>query len=243
MLHLRRFGTDLPGAPLVFLHEGLGSVDLWRGFPAAVVEGTGHPGIAYSRVGNGWSTPLAEPRRPDYMHTEALDWLPHIVDDLDDGPPILIGHSDGASIALIYAGSGHETRGLVLIAPHVFVEPETAVAIESIRESFATSDMRDRMSSYHRDPEGTFYGWANIWLSPAFADWNIESYLPGIDCPTLIIQGDADEYGTIRQVDAIEEGVGGPVERLVVRGAGHSPHLSHAEPVVGRIVEFVDRVA
>ena len=234
--HLRRGGL---GPPLVFLHEGLGSVDLWRGFDDAVVSGSGHRALVYSRHGNGWSTPLAAPRRPDYMHTEALETLPRIVDRHLGEPPILIGHSDGASIALIYAGSGHLVQGLVLIAPHVFVEPETIASITSISDEFDTSDMEEKMAKYHTEPLTTFRGWSEVWLSPEFRTWNIEEHVAGVDCPTLLIQGDADEYGTIRQLDAIDSKLPVPAQRLIVAGAGHSPHLSHPELVTDAAVDFI----
>lgn len=242
-LHVRRFDAGSPGVPLVFLHEGLGSVDLWRDFPEAVVAGSGHPGFTYSRHGNGWSWPLSGPRRPDYMHREALDTLPRVVDAIVDGqPPVLIGHSDGASIALIYAGSGHPVQGLVLIAPHVFVEPETIASIAAIRDSFPESELPVKMAKYHTEPETTFRGWADIWLSPAFRDWNIEEYLPGVSCPVLMIQGEADEYGTTRQLDAIDRGLGAPAERLIVPEAEHSPHLKHPEMVTDAVVDFIGRI-
>jgi pimeloyl-ACP methyl ester carboxylesterase len=226
----------------VFLHEGLGSVELWRDFPSSVASSTRRPALVYSRLGNGRSSPLTMPRHPDYMHREALDRLPRLLADLVDGPPILIGHSDGASIAIIYTGAGHPVSALVLIAPHVFVEDETVLSISAIRESFPESGMAEKMSKYHTDPESTFYGWADIWLSPEFRSWNIEEYLPKLDCPVLLIQGDADEYGTARQLDAIETGSGSSPERLVIAGAGHSPHVSHPELVTTAVVEFVNRV-
>lgn len=240
-MHYVTHEGDPDRAPIVFLHEGLGSVELWRGFPAAVADRTGRPALVYSRPGNGWSTPLAGPREPDYMHREALDLLPRVVAELAGRPPVLVGHSDGASIALVYAGAGHPVERLVLIAPHVFVEAETTASIAAIRSSFPTGDLPQRMARYHRDPEGTFYGWADVWLSEGFRSWNIEEYLPAITCPTLLIQGDADEYGTIGQLEAIEESVGGPVERVVVPGAGHSPHLSHPDRVTRAVVEFLGR--
>lgn len=177
------------------------------------------------------------------MHEEALETLPRLIDELVGRPPILIGHSDGASIAIIYAGAGHPVEGLVLIAPHVFVEPETVRSISAIRDRFPGSGMATRMAKYHADPEATFHGWADVWLSPAFRSWNIEEYLSGIQCPTLVIQGEADEYGTVSQLDAIEAGVDAPVERLLVPSAGHSPHLSHPELVTDAVVEFLSRVA
>lgn len=242
-LHVRRLDRESSGAPLVFLHEGLGSVDLWRDFPEAIVTGSGHPGFVYSRLGNGWSIPLSGPRQPDYMHREAQDVLPKVLESLvGEQPPVLIGHSDGASIALIYAGSGRPVQGLVLIAPHVFVEPETIDSIAEIHESFPGSELPEKMAKYHAEPETTFRGWADIWLSPAFRNWNIEEYVPGVTCPVLLIQGEEDEYGTVRQLDAIDRGLGTPAERLMVPEAQHSPHLKQPEMVTAAVVDFVGRI-
>lgn len=238
-LHYRSLGLDSGGAPLLFLHEGLGSVELWRDLPDDLVAATGRPGFVYSRYGNGWSDPLTEPRLPTYMHDEALHTLPDVVDQLVDRPPILIGHSDGASIALIYAGSGHPVEALVLLAPHVFTEPGGLASIAAINDRFPDSDLPERMGKYHTDPEATFRGWADIWLSPDFGDWNIEEYLPGVTGPVLLIQGDEDEYGTTRQLDAIEAAVAGPVERLMVPGAGHSPHLADPDLVTEAAARFI----
>jgi pimeloyl-ACP methyl ester carboxylesterase len=238
-VHYERYGAGLGGPPLVFLHEGLGSIELWRNFPSDVVTASRCPGLAYSRHGNGWSSPLTGPRQPDYMHEEALDTLPRLIDELVGRPPILVGHSDGASVAIIYAGAGHPVEGLVLIAPHVFVESETVRSIQAIRDRFPGSDMAEKMAKYHAEPESTFYGWADIWLSPEFESWNIEEYLPAVTCPTILVQGDADEYGTVRQLDAIAAGVDAPVDRLIVPSAGHSPHLSHPRLVADSVAGFV----
>lgn len=239
-LHYQRLQPGLSGTPLLFLHEGLGSVELWRDFPSVVVAASGHPGLVYSRYGNGRSDPLAEGRDPDYMHREALATLPVVVDELAGTAPTIVGHSDGASIAIIYAGSGHPAERLVLIAPHVFVEPKTVRQIASLRDSFEASDLPARMARYHLDAPATFHGWADIWLEPAFRTWNIEEYLPGIHCPVLLVQGDDDEYGTTRQLDAIARATRGPVERLIIEGAGHAPHLTHAEMVAPAVAGFVD---
>jgi pimeloyl-ACP methyl ester carboxylesterase len=238
-VHYEWFGAEFGGTPLVFLHEGLGSVELWRDFPADVVAASRCPGLAYSRHGNGWSSPLTAPRPPDYMHEEALETLPRLIDELVGRPPVLIGHSDGASIGIIYAGAGHPVAGLVLIAPHVFVEPETVRSIQGIRDRFGDSDMAEKMGKYHADPESTFHGWADIWLSPEFRSWNIEEYLPAVGRPTFLIQGDADEYGTVRQLDAISAGVTASVESLIVPSAGHSPHLTHPELVADSVARFL----
>ncbi|HZD23732.1 MAG TPA: alpha/beta hydrolase [Acidimicrobiia bacterium] len=238
-LHYQVLGPAESDAPIVFLHEGLGSVDLWRRFPGNVTTATGRQGLIYSRYGNGWSTPLREPRRPDYMHEEASHVLPKVLDRFVNGAPVLVGHSDGASIALIYAGSGNPVGGLVLIAPHVFVEEETIASIGSIRDRFGESDLALKMSKHHLEPERTFYGWADVWLSPAFRNWNIEEYLSGVSCPILVIQGDADEYGTSKQLESIEAGVCGRVTTVLVEDAGHSPHLSHTEQVTDTVTGFI----
>ena len=154
---------------------------------------------------------------------------------------VLVGHSDGASISLIFSGEHHWASGLVLIAPHVFVEPETIAGIEDAVTRFETTDLPQRMAKYHRDPEATFREWSEIWLDPTFRDWNIEDSLPNIDCPVLLIQALDDEYGTLAQLDAIERGVSGPVERLVLPDGGHSPHVTHPEQVANAIIQFVNR--
>jgi len=241
-LHVRRLGSDLPGPPLVFLHEGLGSVELWRDFAEDVVTGSGHTGLVYSRYGNGWSSPLTEPRKPDYMHVEAVETLPSIVERHIDEPPILIGHSDGASIALIHAGSGHPVKGLVLIAPHVFVEPAGIASISSLSDEFPISEMPEKMAKYHVEPKTTFRGWADIWLSNEFRAWDISDFAAGLRCPTLLIQGDADEYGTVDQLDAIDTRMATTAERLMVPDAEHSPHLSHPELVVPAVIDFISRL-
>jgi pimeloyl-ACP methyl ester carboxylesterase len=156
--------------------------------------------------------------------------------------PILVGHSDGASISLIYAGCGNPLVGLVLIAPHVFVEKETTAAIDALRLSFPGSEMPDKMAKYHQQPETTFWGWNDIWLDPAFADWNITDCLEKIECPVLIIQGQADQFGTPLHVEAIESGVKGAVETVFVAEAEHSPHLSHSDLVLEATVKFLDQL-
>ena len=230
------------GPSLVFLHEGLGSMGLWRQFPDDLVAATGRHGLVYSRAGHGRSDPVHERRTPDFMHHEALVVLPRLLEELEISSPILIGHSDGASIALIHAGAGHPVSGLVLLAPHVFVEPESIDGIEAARVRFETTDLAERMAHHHLDPHSTFRGWNDIWLDPAFRDWNIEDSLAGVECPTLLIQGLDDEYGTLTQLDAIESGLAGPSQRLILEDCGHSPHLAQPDHVLRTTTRFVSEI-
>jgi pimeloyl-ACP methyl ester carboxylesterase len=226
-------GGGLGAGAVVFLHEGLGSVGLWRGFPEQLCQRTGRGGIAYSRYGYGWSDSAPEPRRPDYMHHEALVVLPALLAALDVRRPVLVGHSDGASIALIATGAGVvDAERLVLLAPHVFVEDVTIAAIEAARVAYETTDLPARLARHHRDAAATFWGWNDIWLAPEFRAWNIEGYLGGVACPVLCVQGLDDQYGTLAQLDAIEAGVAGAWERMVLAECGHSPHLDRPEATV-----------
>jgi pimeloyl-ACP methyl ester carboxylesterase len=234
---------DVTRPVIVFLHEGLGSIDLWRGLPGAVREHAGdHRVLVFARHGHGASAAAEIPRPASYMHHEADVVLPALLVALQIERPILVGHSDGASIALLYAGAGHDVSGIVCLAPHVFVEDESIAGIEAAREVFASTDMVDRMRRYHADPDATFRGWNDVWLSPEFRSWNIEDRLPGIEVPVLLVQGTGDQYGTFAQLDAIEEGVRGPVTQLRIDGAGHAPHLDARDAVVRAIAEFVRTV-
>jgi pimeloyl-ACP methyl ester carboxylesterase len=225
---------------LVLLHEGLGSVSLWRDLPQRLAGRTGCAVLAYSRWGHGASDPLTGPRGIRYMHDEALRALPQVLAAFGIVRPVLIGHSDGASIALIHAGEGGgDVRGLVLMAPHVFVEDLTVESIARIGRDFAAGDMATRMGRHHRDPVGVFRGWNDIWLHPDFRAWNIEAGLGRIACPALLIQGADDEYGTLAQLDAIEAGLAGPVERLVLTNCGHAPQKDQPEAVLDAIARFV----
>ncbi|MBT6309640.1 MAG: alpha/beta hydrolase [Rhodospirillaceae bacterium] len=224
---------------LVFLHEGLGSAGLWRGFPAQLTAETGLPALVYSRYGYGGSDVLAGPRNVDYMHVEAQEALPVIRDALDLDDVILVGHSDGASIALIHAAQ-HPVRGLILEAPHLFVEDESIAGIEDAKAAYETTDLSDRIARRHTDGEATFRGWNDIWLSPAFRDWNIEEYLPAITCPTLVIQGVDDEYGTEAQPATIGRESSGPVDAVMVPDCGHAPHRDATEGVLDVMADFAN---
>ena len=228
---------------LVFLHEGLGSVALWKDFPRRVVEATGCSALVYSRYGYGQSEPLAAPHAVDYMHREALQVLPDLLGKLAISEPILIGHSDGASIALIHAGAAQwPVRGLVAMAPHVFVEDITIESIAQARVAFDTSDLPRKLGRYHADVNSAFRGWNDIWLHPAFRAWNIEESLPGIACPILLIQGQDDRYGSMAQIEAIERQVRGPVRTLRLPGCGHSPYVDQPEQTLQGIATFVEEL-
>jgi pimeloyl-ACP methyl ester carboxylesterase len=225
---------------LVFLHEGLGSVALWKDFPARVAAATGCPALVYSRAGYGRSSPASLPRAPDYLHIEALTVLPALLDRLAIADPVLVGHSDGASIALLHAGSGSRSvRALVNLAPHVFVEDVSIASITEARRQFDTTDLRDRLARRHADPDAAFRGWNDIWLSPASRAWNIEASLPNVRCPLLLIQGLDDEYGTTDQLDAIERQAGGSVTRVELAACRHSPHRDQPEATLAAIVDFI----
>jgi pimeloyl-ACP methyl ester carboxylesterase len=232
---------ELPGPrdrpALVLLHEGLGCVGLWREFPEALHAATGRRLLAFSRYGHGRSAPPPNRRSPRFFHEEALEVLPALLDELDVGEPVLVGHSDGASIALIYAAE-HPVSGLVLLAPHVIVEDVTVRAIEQTREAYLNGGLRERMARHHNDPDAAFWGWCDVWLDPAFREWSLEPEAARIRAPTLLIQGADDPYGTFEQLDRIEARSPAPLERVVLSG-GHSPHLEHGAEVVDAIERFL----
>jgi pimeloyl-ACP methyl ester carboxylesterase len=223
--------------PLVLLHEGLGSVSAWRDFPEALQQATSRRLIVYSRFGHGSSDPPPKPRSPAFFHEEADDVLPQLLSQLAVEEPILVGHSDGASIALIYAGA-RPVRGLVLLAPHVVVEEVTLAAIRETRDRFETGDLRERLSRHHENPDAAFRGWCDVWLDPAFRSWTLEPDAERVNCPLLLIQGVDDPYGTLDQLDRIEAHVQGPVSRKVVPG-GHSPHRDARDEVLRGVVRFL----
>jgi pimeloyl-ACP methyl ester carboxylesterase len=228
---------------LVFLHEGLGSIAQWRDFPAKVAHATGCRALVYDRYGYGKSDVLKEDRvGADFMHREALDSLPELLSKFKIQDPILVGHSDGASIALIHAGAGHAVRGVVVLAPHVFVEESGLKSIKNINEEFETSGLAKRLGKYHRDARKTFHLWADAWLDPAFRQWNIEQHLPGIKCPVLAIQGKDDEYGSMAQVAAIKARVGGPCGLLKLAPCGHSPHRDRPKEVLNSVSAFIGKI-
>lgn len=232
---------------LVFLHEGLGSLSAWRDFPAALARASGARAFVYSRAGYGQSAPIVRPRPLDFMEREA-QLLPAIVAaaGLAERDLVLVGHSDGGSIALITAASGvlgPRLRGLVLEAPHVFVEDSALVAIAEVRDRYLIGDLRARLSRHHADVDGAFYGWNDVWLAPGFRSWNLEPLLPEVQVPTLVIQGVDDRFGTLAQIDAISSQLGAPCERLILPDCGHSPHRDQPAQTLATIVDFLRRHA
>ena len=228
---------------LVLLHEGLGSMAMWRDFPGRLAHATGCNAVVYSRYGYGKSDPLGEDRGVRYMHDEALVALPALIDELAIPWPILVGHSDGGSIALIHAGAGKRAvTGVVTLAAHVLVEDVSVTSIAAAKTAFATTDLRARLARYHDNVDVMFRGWNDIWLDPDFRAWNIEEYLPGIACPVLAIQGEDDEYGTMEQMRRIGAKVK-DVELLALEDCRHSPHRDQPDAVLEAVTRFVDRIA
>ena len=229
---------------LIFLHEGLGSIRQWRDFPVKAVAATGCCALVYDRYGYGQSDVLEEPRRSvRFMHDEALAFLPELRGKLGIDDAILVGHSDGASIALIHAGAGHQARGVAVMAPHVFIEPVCLASIEAATRTFETTDLPAKLGRYHRDARKTFYGWADVWTEENFKSWDIrEEYLRNIRCPVLAIQGVADAYGTMAQLDDIARHVAGPCELLKLEDCGHAPFRDQPETTLGAVTRFVDKL-
>ncbi len=237
-------GTQAPGMgspTIVFLHEGLGSIGQWRDFPAALCMITGLDGLVYDRWGYGKSDRVSLPRPVRYMHDEALTALPELLARCGIEESILIGHSDGGSIALVYASAyPGGVYGIVTLAAHVFVEDVTVKGIEEAVQVYRATDLPERLFKYHgANTDLMFCGWAETWLSPEFRSWNIEEYLPGVVCPVLAIQGVDDQYGTPAQVKSITEKVTGPARKLLIPACGHIPHHEARAVVLSEIHHFI----
>jgi pimeloyl-ACP methyl ester carboxylesterase len=241
-LEARWHGPRPPEAPtIVLLHEGLGSAGLWGRFADDLARNTGCGVFAYSRAGYGASDPPARPRTVRYLHEEALEVLPAVLEAIGFERGILLGHSDGASIATIYAGGvqDHRVRGLILFAPHFFVEDVSIRSIERARVAFEQGDLKPRLARHHRDVDAAFYGWNRPWLDPAFRRWDIRESIGYIRVPILIVQGTADEYGTTAQIDAAREESYCPVDVALLEGAGHAPHLDRPAETLAAVTDFV----
>jgi len=245
-LEFRAQGPGPAAAPtIVLLHEGLGCVSLWRDFPGLLAAATGLGVFAYSRVGYGRSSPWPPPWPLDYMQDHALRTLPRLLDAIGFRNGLLLGHSDGASIAAVHGGGCRDPRvaGLVLMAPHFFTEEMGLAEIARAREAFETTDLRARLARHHGDNvDCAFRGWNGAWLDPGFRDWNLEEYLPRIACPLLVIQGRQDPYGTLAQVAAARHGCRAPVETLVLDDCGHSPHRDQPDAALEAIAAFAARL-
>lgn len=244
-LEYRMVGPQPGDAPtLVLLHEGLGSVAMWNNFPDRLAAATGCGVFAYSRAGYGNSSPVSLPRPISYMDDEARQTLPKVLVEIGFRRGLLVGHSDGASIATIYAGGvqDHRVRGLVLMAPHFFVEDVSVASIADARRAYAETDLRQRLAKYHADVDNAFRGWNEAWLDPAFRDWDITEALAYIRVPILIIQGEQDQYGTTRQIEVAQEECYCPVEVALLANARHSPYREAPDETQDAIVGFADRI-
>jgi pimeloyl-ACP methyl ester carboxylesterase len=230
---------------IVFLHEGLGSVSMWKEFPQAVCDAANCRGLIYSRLGYGRSDLLENPRAVNYMHAEAIDVLPEILAQLDISQPVLFGHSDGASIALIHAAMYPDrVAGVIALAPHIFVEQLSIDSIVAARGIYQSTDLKQKLRRYHDDPDSAFRGWNDIWLDPDFRTWNIRSLLPGISVPILAIQGEQDEYGTMAQIDELAQAASaaGIVQLLKLQQCGHSPQKDQPRAVIEAAAGFIAKL-
>ncbi len=246
-LEYRRVPPAGGGRPeLVFLHEGLGCVDIWRDFPDRLAAATGCGAFVYSRAGYGRSSPVPLPRPLRYMHDEALEVLPRLLDAAGIEEVVLVGHSDGGSIALVHAGGadpGGRVRAVVAEAPHVLCEELSVSSIRAARDAFLEGDLRDKLARLHgQNVECAFWGWNRAWLDPGFADWNIEEYLPSIRAPLLVIQGRQDPYGTEEQIRRIRASCGSPTEVVLLDDCGHAPHRDQPAATLEAMASFMGRL-
>jgi pimeloyl-ACP methyl ester carboxylesterase len=244
-LEYRMIGPAPDQAPtIVMLHEGLGSARLWGDFPERLQAATGAGVFVYSRAGYGASTPAKLPRPLDYMHIEALEVLPKLLDAIGFKRGLLLGHSDGASIVAIYAGAhqDHRVQGVVMIAPHFVTEDVGLASIAETSKAYETSGLKDRLARWHHDVDNAFYGWSNAWLDPEFRGWDISEYLAYIRVPVAIVQGVDDQYGTIRQIEIAQQECYCPVDVTMIPAAGHSPHREAPAATLGAIVDFTNAV-
>lgn len=244
-IEFERIPATRAGPTLVLLHDGLGCVAMWRDFPAQLNAATGLSVLSYSRPGYGRSSSITLPRPLDFHSRDALEVLPRVLDSAGIDACILIGHSDGASIAVVYAGVSGDPRlrGLVLLAPHVLTEPKTVMNIAAAKRQFETTDLRDKLQRYHGDNvDCAFNGWCDAWLDDRFQHWDISAYLAAIKVPVLTVRGDDDAYNTPVHVERIAASVVGPVTRVDLANCGHAPHIEQGQRVLAAVKEFVARV-
>jgi len=235
---------ELPGddgrRPVVLLHEGLGSIGLWRDFPVALQQATGRRIVVFSRPGHGRSEPPADVRDASFFAREADVVLPAILGAFSARDPVLLGHSDGATIALLHA-AGHDVSGVIAMAPHVFVETDRLPGIRDAAREFVSGGLRTRMARHHDDPEHVFRSWSDLWLDPGFASWSVEEGLETVTAPLLLVHGADDQYGSVEQLERIERRVRGPVRRAILPTA-HSPHLDRPDLVLPETIAFLEQV-
>ena len=231
-------------ATIVMLHEGLGCIDLWRSFPQDLAKATGLGVFAYSREGYGNSDPAPLPRPLDYMERHAREVLPHVLDAVAPRSAILLGHSDGASIAALYLGNFQDMRirGLILMAPHFFTEPEGLRSIAEAKEAYESGDLRQRLARYHKDVDNSFRGWNDAWLHPDFAAWNIGYAIDYVRVPVLAIQGRNDQYGSLAQIEELEHRLYSPLESVILDDCRHSPFVDKPKETVDAVAGFVARL-
>jgi pimeloyl-ACP methyl ester carboxylesterase len=244
-LEYRMIGPRPDQAPtIIMLHEGLGCVGLWNSFPDRLAEATGAGVFVYSRAGYGKSSPVKLPRPLSYMHDEARETLPRLLSEIGFRRGLLLGHSDGASIAAIYAGSvqDHRIRGLALIAPHFFVEDVSIKSIEEAKVAYAQADLREKLARYHSDVDNAFRGWNDAWLDPGFRAWNAIEELAYIRVPILIVQGEQDQYGTVAQIAVAQEECYCPVDVTLLPNAKHSPHREAPDETLNAVADFANRI-
>jgi pimeloyl-ACP methyl ester carboxylesterase len=244
-LEYRMIGAPPHAVPtIVFLHEGLGSVGLWGDFPDRVAEATGFGVFVYSRAGYGQSSASAMPRRVSFMHEEAREVLPRVLDAIGFRRGVLLGHSDGASIAAIYAGSFRDPhlRGIALLAPHFFAEAFGVAEIARAHERYEEGDFRTKLARWHRDPDNAFFSWSGPWLDPQFLSWDIRPELAAIGVPVLVVQGDQDQYGTLEQVETAKRLCASPVEAVILPGIRHIPHRDAPAETLAAVADFIARL-
>jgi pimeloyl-ACP methyl ester carboxylesterase len=244
-LEYRMIGPRPDAAPtLVLLHEGLGSVAVWNSFPEQLAEATGSGVFAYSRAGYGRSSPSQLPRRVSFMHEEAVEVLPRVLAAAGFRRGLLVGHSDGASIAAIYAGSvqDHRVRGLALMAPHFFTEDMGIAEIARARVAFENGSLREKLARLHDDPDNAFYNWNGPWLDPEFRKWDLTDALGHIRVPVLIVQGENDQYGTVRQIETAQQECYCPVEVALLPDTRHAPYREAPEATLAAIAAFANRL-
>lgn len=243
-LHAHGFKHHTARPNLVFLHEGLGCIELWRDFPEKLCLSTGCSGLVYDRKGYGESEPFEDTWPLDYLHQEALIYLPALLKALDVTDTVLIGHSDGGTIALMAASANNDIiRGVITEAAHIFVENITLSGIRRAVKDFETTMLKEKLARYHKkNTETIFYRWANRWLSSEFKGWNIEEYLKKIACPVLALQGEDDEYGTAAQIAGIASFVSGPVDAVLISKCGHVPHFQAQQKVLGEMKQFISKI-